>query len=190
VAAPGHDHVTAVKRIFRYLRGTSDYKLVYQANEGPDDPVIFADSDWAGDRADRKSITGYISRLAGGAITWASRKQNCVSNSTTEAEFIAAATGCQEALWLRNLFDSFHLPIANPTPLRSDNQSAIQLITTGNINERTKHIDIKYRFICDRNENGDIATSYIPTEEQPADILTKALSYPKFSVHVRSLGLM
>jgi len=170
--------------------GTSDYRLVYQANEGPDETVVYSDSDWAGDCSDHKSITGYVTWLAGGAVTWASRKQGCVSTSSTEAEFIAAATGCQEALWLRNFFDSIHLPISTPTSLCSDNQSAINLITTGNVNEHTKHIDTKYRFICDQNDSGEISTSYIPTDQQPADGFTKALSPVKFIPFVSALGLM
>jgi len=190
IAAPGHIHMKAVKCIYRYLRGTSDYKLVYHATKGPNEPVIYSDSDWAGDRNDRKSITGFVTCLSGGVITWASRKQTCVATSSTEAEFIAAATGCQEVLWLRNFLDSIQIPITSPTALYSDNQSAIDLITTGNINDRSKHIDTKYRFICDRHESGCISTSYIPTDEQPADSFTKPLSSVKFPAFVGHLGLM
>ena len=71
--------------------------------------------------------------LSGGAITWASRKQTCIATSLTEAKFIAAATGCQEVLWLHNFLDSIQIPITSPTALYSDNQSAINLITTGNM---------------------------------------------------------
>jgi len=190
VAAPGHIHMKAVKCIYRYLRGTSDYKLIYYATKGPNEPVIYSDSDWAGGRNDRKSITGFVTCLSGGAITWASYKQTCVTTSLTEAEFIAAATGCQEVLWLCNFLDSIQIPITSPTALYSDNQSAINLITTGNINDRSKHIDTKYRFICDRHESGCISTSYIPTNEQPADGFTKPLSLVKFPAFVGHLGLM
>ncbi|KXN81160.1 Copia protein [Leucoagaricus sp. SymC.cos] len=190
IATPSEVHLKAVKQIFHYLQETSDYKLTYRAEEGPDEPVVYSDSDWAGDRIDHKSITGYVTHLAGGAITWASCKQACVSTSSTEAKFIAATTGCQEALWLCNFFDSIHLSITIPISLCSDNQFTINLITTGNVNECTKHIDTKYRFICDHNESGDIVTSYIPTDQQPADGFTKALPPVKFVPFISALGLM
>ena len=190
VSAPGHIHMKAVKHIYCYLHGTSDHKLVYHATEDQNKPVIYLDSNWAGDCNDRKSITGFVTCLSDGAITWASRKQACVSISSTEAEFIATATGYQEALWLRNFLDSIQIPITSPTALYSDNQSAINLITTGNINERSKHIDTKYRFICDQHESGCISTPYIPTNEQPADGFTKLLSSVKFPAFVGHLRLM
>jgi len=74
VLAPGHAHIKAVKCIYCYLHGTSDYKLVYQAAKGPDKLVVYSDSDWAGDRNDRKSVTGFVTCLSGGAITWTSHK--------------------------------------------------------------------------------------------------------------------
>ena len=106
VTVPGHIYMKAVKCIYRYLCGTSDYKLIYHTTKGPNKPVIYSDSDWAGDRNDCKSITGFVTCLSGGAITWALRKQTCVATSSTEAEFIAAATGCQEVLWFHNFLDS------------------------------------------------------------------------------------
>ena len=149
VSAPGHIHMKAVKCIYCYLCGTLDCKLVYHATEDQNEPVIYLFSNWASDWNDCKSITGFVTCLSGGAITWASCKQACVSTSLTKAEFIAAVTGCQEVLWLYNFLDSIQIPITSPTALYSDNQSAINLITTGNINECSKHINTKYRFICD-----------------------------------------
>jgi len=190
---PSHDsyiHMKAVKHIYHYLYGTSDYKLVYQATKGPNEPVFYLDSDWAGDHNDQKSITCFVTCLLGSAITWALHKQACVSTSSTEAEFIVTATGCQEALWLCNFFDSIQILIALPTPLHSDNQSAINLITTRNVNECLKHIGTRYRFICDCHESGCISTSYIPIDKQPADGLTKSLSPVKFPAFSGHLGLM
>ena len=118
------------------------------------------------------------------------RKQICVATSLTEAEFIAAATGCQEVLWFCNFLDSIQIPITSPTALYSDNQSAINLIATRNINDCSKHINTKYRFICDHHKSECISTPYIPTNEQPADGFTKPLSSVKFPVFVGHLGLM
>ena len=98
VAVPGHIHMKAVNHIYHYLRSISDYKLIYYATKDPNEPVIYSDSDWAGDRNDRKSITGFVTCLSGSTITWALRKQTCVATSLTEAKFIAVTTGCQEVL--------------------------------------------------------------------------------------------
>ena len=186
---PGQVHLNAVNRIFRYLRGTSDYVLVYDGNIGSAEPTVYSDSDWAGDRTDRKSTSGYISILSGAAISWGSKKQTAVSLSSTEAEFIASALAGQEAIWLRHILDSIGLTPTLPTPLLVDNQSAIHMIKNGNINERTKHIDTKYRFICDANETGLVKTSYIPTGDQLADILTKPLARQKLIHFARAGGL-
>ncbi len=190
-AAPGVEHLNAVNRIFRYLRGTSDHVLVYDGNVGSSEPTVYSDSDWAGDKTDRKSTSGYVSILSGGAISWGSKKQTSVSTSSTQAEFIAGTTAGQEALWLRNFFSSIDMPLQSPTPLLIDNQSAIQMIKNGSINERTKHIviDIKYRFICDLDETGQVAVEYIPTGDQFADILTKALPRQKFQHLLHAVGL-
>ena len=186
---PGKVHLNAVNRIFRYLRGTSDHVLVYDGNVGSAEPTVYADSDWAGDCTDRKSISGYVSLLSGAAISWSSKKQTTVALSSTEAEFLASSLGSQEAIWLCYILDSINLTPTLPTPLLVDNQSAIHMIKNGNINECTKHIDIKYRFICDVNESGLIETSYIPTCDQHADILTKPLACQKFTYFVRANGL-
>jgi len=99
VACPGKTHMQAVKRIFRYLHGTSHYKLEFQSNDStPSSLKAFVDSDWAGDRVDRKSISGFIVMLDQGAVSWGSKKQISVSLSTVEAEFVTASTAVREIL--------------------------------------------------------------------------------------------
>ena len=187
--APGKVHLAAVDRIFRYLRGTSDYVLVYDGNSNPSEPIVYSDSDFAADKDERKSVSGVVAMLSGAAISWSSKKQSCTAQSSTEAEFVAGGLACQEALWLRHLFSTIGLTISDPTPLLIDNQSAIHMIKNGSVNERTKHIDIKYRFICGEKENGNIEPEYIPTGDQIADICTKALAREKFYYFVRAAGL-
>jgi hypothetical protein len=167
VSAPGPDHMAAVKRVFRYLRGTSQYKLMYWNRDDECTlPEVYVDADWAGDRTDRKSVTGFGVRMGEGLVSWASKKQNCVSLSTVEAEFVAAASATQEAIWVRSVLESIGYRLVSEkaaTFLYIDNQGALDLIKTGNLNERTKHIETKYRFICDRYENDDILPVHIPT---------------------------
>jgi len=146
VACPGRIHMQAVKCVFRYLRGTSHYKLEFRAEDTlTGEPEVYVDSDWAGDRTDRKSISGFAIVMDGGAVSWGSKKQTSVSLSTVEAEFIAASTAVKEILWQRALFNSLGMTLTNPTRLLIDNQGALDLIRNGQINDRTKHIDTKFR---------------------------------------------
>nr|XP_033508643.1 secreted RxLR effector protein 161-like [Nicotiana tomentosiformis] len=104
---PGRDHWKVVKRIFRYLKGTADYSLCYSRN----DLYLrgYTDVDWAGNRNDRKSTSGYAFLLSGGAISWKSKKQTCTTLLTMEAEFVACASAVQEVVWLKRFFE--HLDI-------------------------------------------------------------------------------
>ncbi|XP_055837853.1 uncharacterized protein LOC129906201 [Episyrphus balteatus] len=101
---PGKAHWTAAKRILRYLKGTADFKLCYSKND-EDDKLLtgFCDADYAANIDDRRSVTGYVFKMLGGAISWCSRKQPTVALSTTEAEYMSLSTPIQEALWLTGL---------------------------------------------------------------------------------------
>ena len=103
MSKPGKEHWTTVKRVFRYLRGTSDYGLCYQGRPGLDrvlDIHGFVDADWVGDLDQRRSTSGYVFNLFGGAVNWMSKKQLVVALSTTEEEYIAATHASKEAVWL------------------------------------------------------------------------------------------
>ena len=112
MSKPGKEHWTAVKRVFRYLRGTSDYGLCYQGRPGLDrvlDIHGFVDADWARDLDQRRSTSGYVFNLFGGAVNWMSKKQSVVALSTTEAEYMAATHASKEAVWLQRLCSSIRL---------------------------------------------------------------------------------
>lgn len=100
---PGIGHWTAVKRILRYLKGTTDLKLNYTKDKNY--LTGYSDSDWASDPTDRRSTTGYIFKLSGGAISWSSKKQQTIALSTAEAEYMAMSATTQEAIWLNSLHD-------------------------------------------------------------------------------------
>lgn len=180
---PGQIHWNAVKRIFRYLKGTAAYGIEYSpvTNHGCD-LIGFSDADFANDVDTRKSTSGYVFKLSNGPVTWCSQKQSAVSTSTTEAEYIAASTAVKEILWLRQLLQDIDESeiCEEGVKLFIDNQSAIKLIKNPVFHKRTKHIDVRYHFIREKYDDKSVIIEYVKSEEQLADIFTKALPRAKF----------
>jgi hypothetical protein len=140
----------------------------------------------------RRAISGYVFMVDGGAVSWSSKKQEIMTLSTTEAEYVAATHAAKEAVWLHRLFSEIFPPpdINKPTLLHSDNKSAIALATgPAQYHARTKHIDIRYHFICYIIDAGSIKLIYCPTDQQTADTLTKALPSIKAKHFAHAMGL-
>jgi hypothetical protein len=171
--------MVAAKRVLRYLQGTKDLSLVYEASSkddyGKPSIVGFSDADWGGDLETRRSTTGYLFKLGSGAVSWASKLQPTVALSSAEAEYLAVCAAVQEAIHLRQLMKDIGYTQGQPTVIFEDNQGCIALSANPVFHRRTKHIDIRYHFIRERIASGEIELRYIPTEQQLADILTKAL---------------
>ena len=168
---PSEEHIKAVKRVFRYLKGTKAVKLTFSPTNGQ--LIGYTDSDWASDPNDRRSTSGYIITLGSAPISWRSRKQSTVSLSSCEAEFIALAEAAKEMIYLRTLCSLLSLPQLSSSIMYCDNQGALSLTSEGTRqHQRTKHIDVRYYFI---KEQKDIIFKYVPTDENLADILTKPL---------------
>ena len=125
---PKMAHWSAVKRIMVYLKGTASHGISYHATGFPDLLLSYSDSDYAGDLQSRRSTSGYLLMFHGGPITWASRRQSCVSLSTTEAEYVAMCEATKEVTWMRRLLSSIGATQLNPTKLMCDNQGAIKLV--------------------------------------------------------------
>ena len=183
---PGPEHWEAVKHIYRYLLGTK--KLALTFGEGKQGLEGFTDADGAS-QEHRHAISGYAYILDGGAVSWASKKQELVTLSTTEAEYVAATHAAKEGIWLRRLVEEVFRPLAHPTPLYSDSQSAIALTKDRSYHARTKHIDIRYHFIRFVVDNHSLRLVYCPTDSMVADTLTKALPSVKAKHFAASLGL-
>ena len=184
---PGELHWRAVKRILRYLKGTAGRGLVFSGSLTQDKGsagvtvIGYSDADWAGSLDDRRSTTGYVFQLGGGAISWCSRKQKTTALSSTEAEYMAVAAAIKEALWLRFLLREAGFPQDEPTVIFEDNQSCIALAKNPGKHDRTKHIDIRYHFAREQViEYENVVLIYRPTDEMVADMNTKALGAPKF----------
>ena len=141
---PGVAHWDAVKRIFRYLKGTRELWLSY--GEIKRELTGYADAD--GNMAeDRHAISRYAFLLHGGAVSWTTKRQEIISLSTTESEYIAATYAAKEALWLRSLISQLFDTTLEATMLFSDNQLAIALTKDHQYHTRTKHIDVRFHFI-------------------------------------------
>ncbi|MCO5566392.1 hypothetical protein L7F22_020069 [Adiantum nelumboides] len=180
---PGKKHWEAVKGILRYLKATKNLRICYGSQELS--VKGFTDSDYAGDLDNRRSTSGYVFTLAGGAVSWRSRLQDSVTQSTTEAEYVAASEACKEAIWLGRLVTDLgikeHVPM-----LHCDSQSAIQLARNPVYHSKTKHVDVKYHFIREMLEDNRIQLVKVHTTENPADLLTKGLLAASFA-HCRKL---
>lgn len=172
---PQKEHWTAVKRILRYLKGTTNIGILYKQDES-EKCVGYSDADWAGDTSDRKSTSGYIFMLSGGPVSWSSKKQKCVALSTAEAEYVALSAAAQECLWLRQLEVELGCPPEGPTLIFEDNQSTIAMAKNPQFHGRAKHIDIRHHFVREQVANGTIKLDYCSTKDMIADIMTKGLT--------------
>ena len=141
---PHEKHMTAAIRVLRYLSGTKFLGITYTRDlSDPNRLLAFADADWASCTETRRSISGFICLLNGGAIQWRSRQQCSVATSTAEAEFIAASRASDELLWLRRVMDGAGLSQTTPTPLFEDNRSCRMMSKNPVANDRSKHIDYR-----------------------------------------------
>lgn len=191
---PAQEHWNAFIHVLRYLKSTQDMFIHYgnsdmkevEGNQSWSCPFGHSDADWAGDKSSRRSTTGYVFKLFGGAISWKSRLQPTVALSSTEAEYRATTEAGQEAVWLRQLLKSFNYETTSPTTLHCDNLGAIQLTSQSTFHARTKHIEIHYHFIRELVKMKTVALQHCPTEKMIADVLTKPLSKGHFQF-LRSL---
>ena len=183
---PGEAHWEAVKRVLRYLSGTCEIALTYGRDQHA--LVGFTDADGAS-QEHRRAISGHAFIIDGGAVSWSSRKQELVTLSTAEAEYVAATHAAKELIWLHHLKGDLSEPASKATTLFCDNQAAIHLTTADNYHARTKHIDIHYHFIRDVVQRGETSLAYMPTNDMPANLLTKALPRWKVVQHAVILRL-
>ncbi|KAK4387768.1 Retrovirus-related Pol polyprotein from transposon RE2 [Sesamum angolense] len=186
--SPSQVHYAAAKRILRYLRGTKDFGIWYKSTNDAK-LVGYTDSDWAGSVDDMKSTSGYTFSLGSGIFSWASKKQATVAQSSAEAEYIAAAATSNQAIWLRRILEDIGEKQEEPTTIYCDNKSAIAITKNPVQHSRTKHIDIKYHSLREATTRGEIELKYCNTEEQLADIFTKALPRNKFEELRMKIGV-
>ncbi|KAF2304706.1 hypothetical protein GH714_037543 [Hevea brasiliensis] len=139
-------------------------------------------SDWAGSSVDRKSTTGFCFTLGSGVVTWRSKKQPTVAISSCEAEYVAGGAAACEAVWMRKLLLDLGMKQEGATEIYSDSSSAIAMTKNPVFHGRAKHIEIKHHFIRELVAKEEISLKFCNSDEQIADIFTKALPYSKFSI--------
>ncbi|GJW44630.1 retrovirus-related pol polyprotein from transposon TNT 1-94 [Tanacetum coccineum] len=171
---PTEKHLHAVKRIFRYLRGTINMGMWY-SKDSCIALIAFADADHAGCQDTSKSTSGSMQLLGERLVSWSSKKQKSTAISSTKAEYIALSGCCAQILWMRSQLTDYGL-VFNKIPLYCDNQSAIALCCNNVQHSRSKHIDIRHHFIKEQVENGVVELYFVRTEYQLADIFTKPLA--------------
>ncbi|KAJ9546733.1 LOW QUALITY PROTEIN: hypothetical protein OSB04_019276 [Centaurea solstitialis] len=185
---PKESHMKDVKRIFRYLKGTPNLGPWYPRDSGFDLTAL-SDSDFARCKIDPKSTTGGCQLLGGKLVSWTSKKQNSVSTSTAEAEYVATGSCCAQVLWMKNQLLDYGFQLSK-IPIYCDNTSAIAIVNNPVLHSKIKHIEIRYHFIRDHVMNGDVELHFVPTEYQLADLFTKLLDEKWFNQLISELGML
>jgi transposase InsO family protein len=172
MANPTIVHWQVAKDVVRYLAKTPERGITFRGSNT--ELKVYCDADYAGDIDTRRSTTGYVFMMSGGATSWNSKRQPTVAVSTTEAEYMAAAAAVKEGLWMRKLLESLNVKV-DKINIMCDNQSAIKLLKNPIFSVRSKHIDVIHHFARERVLRGDVVFNYIHTKKMLADVMTKAL---------------
>jgi hypothetical protein len=185
---PKPTHMRAAFKVMRYLSGCVNYGLRYNNDERVykwNEVTItgYCDADWGGDKSDRKSTTGYCVFVNENLISWCTRKQQTVALSSAEAELMAMVEVVKEVKWMSMLLEEIGYRVTKPIQILSDNQAAIKIAHNDIEHDRTKHIDIKYHFVRNEVNRGQVTVKWIRTQQQIADIFTKTLTHAPFITH-------
>jgi hypothetical protein len=177
-ASPRKSHLKATKRILRYLKHTQDVGLWYP--KGANFELIgYSDSDYAGDKVERRSTSDICQLLGRSLVSWSSKRQNSVVLSTAEVEYVATGSCCAQILWIKATLKDFEIKFKQ-VPLLCENESVVKLTNNPVQHQRTKHIDIHRHFIRDHQQKGDICIANVGTKDQLANIFTKPLDEKMF----------
>lgn len=187
--APNKSHMRAVYRILRYLK-SSPGKGLYFTKNGKLEVMGYTDADWAGDKSDGKSTSGYFTFVGGNLVTWRSKKQKFVSRSSAESEFRGMVHGACELLWIKRVLRDLSIGINEAMNLYCDNQAAVKIANNPVQHDRTKHVEIDRHFIKDHLEKKTINLPFVNSKEQLADMLTKAVNARLFSDSLDKLGMI
>ncbi|XP_047149161.1 secreted RxLR effector protein 161-like [Vigna umbellata] len=174
MAQPTETHWSAIKRILRYLKGTTELGIFYKKEEDTT-LMAYTNNDFAGDIDGRKSISGFIFSLGTGAVSWSSKKQPIVTLSTAESEYITAASCACQCIWIKRILDTIGFNRSKQILVLCDSSSTIKLSENPVFHGRSKHIDVRFHFLRDLVKEGRIKLDYCNTQNQIAYMMTKPL---------------
>ena len=190
---PSPDHMAAANRCIQYLYGSRHLAILFDGLNNTEEKAFraYTDSSFADDVQDRKSTQGYLLTLFGGPIAWKSGKQLTVTTSSTEAELLALSTAAKEAMAAVRLFRDVRLQLNEDLTIWCDNKQTIRLVKEDMMRMQTalRHVDIHNCWVRQEAKKGSFEVTYLPTNQMPADGLTKALDRGKFEQFVAQLGL-
>nr|GFD10489.1 copia protein [Tanacetum cinerariifolium] len=186
--APKTSHLEAVKRIFRYIKGTTHLGKWYPEGTGIE-TILYVDSDHVGDYVDHKSTSGVCTFMGCCLTSWFSKKQTALAISTTKSEYVSARKACQQALWIKQDQVDYEINL-DDIPVLYDNKGAIDLSKNPVLHSRTKHIEIRHNFLRDNVQKGNVSIENTSFEDNIADILTKPLKREPFNLFRLGLDLM
>ena len=196
VSSPTMQHIGTAKRLLRYLVGTVSNGIVYRHDATQDEPMNkitihgYCDSDWGSDPDTRKSVTGYVLCLSGGAVSWASRRQTIVAQSTAEAEYVAACEASMEGTGLRNILTEIDPDAEMDFALGIDNQAAYVMATNPTYSRRTRHIELRWHYVRDQVIKKKLRLWKVKSVNNLADILTKALPRQQHDTLSNAMGML
>jgi hypothetical protein len=190
MACPGPEHWKAVKHLFRYLRGTCNFRLTYKPEPSASYLFyVYSNADHGANLDNGRSMSAYVVKIGSGTVSWSSRLQSIMALSTTEAEFAAAASADQEVVWMRALLGELGFLISGPSLLLLDNQSAIQVGKNPEHHGHMKHLDLCFYWLRNIVVAGQIVLRYVPTANMTTNLLTKGLARIKVAAAWPQLGL-
>lgn len=176
----------AVKRIFRYLKGKENYAIAYMPN-CRNEMTVYCDADFAGDQDSSRSTSGMVFMIGDGPINWKSTRQNLISLSSTEAEFVSLCQAVKDTVWLKRFGEEISIFDRKPVQIYSDNQSAIRIASNEKCMHRTRHMSVQASYPREQMELGIIKVDHIPGDRQLADVLTKPLAHRAFMNNISKL---
>ena len=171
---PGIEHWKALMHVIGYIKNTLDYGITY-SRDFDLTPHAFVDADYGGCKDTRRSTSGYVFMMAGGPVTWSSKRQATVALSTVEAEYVAMSRCAQQMVWMQNWLAEVEVDYSKPGLIRGDNRGAIALTKNTKDHGKVKHIDIRHHYIRELLQSGAITFEQVPSLENLADLFTKSL---------------
>ena len=184
---PTVPHLKAASQGLRDLNGTRETGITYHGRQGLK-LEAWSDASWGAEEG-RESVSGFVFTLAGGAVSWSSKKQSSVALSSTESEYMALLHAVKEQIWIKRLLNEIGYNIDSQITIYTDSQSAIALAQNPEHHARTKHIDIQYHFVRNCVDDGKLELKYCPTEDMVADGLTKTLAPERHWKLIRMMGI-